>query len=110
MQGTDYIFALQDKNYNFWKLDSTGMVTINSQPYFLEYSPDGWYDLSIKNIRNLKYWGIDRTVSIPLQYVKDAAKILKHIFYTLGIEESVYLVIAYQKLDYQAGGRIRVLV
>lgn len=103
MQGNDYIFCLQSKAFAFWQPDSTGGITINNSPYFLNFSPDGWNDISIQNIRNLKYWGIDRTVSIPLTYVQDASQILKHIFYTLGVEESVYLVIASQQLDYTPG-------
>lgn len=98
-QGKDYIFALQDKNFNFWKVEN-GVVSRSAQPYFLSFSPDGWSDISIQNVRNKKYWGIDRTVTIPLKYVNDGAQILKYIFYTLGIEESVYLVIASQKLDF----------
>lgn len=102
MQGRDYIFCLQDKNFNFWKVEN-GVVSRSAQPYFLSFAPDGWSDISIQNVRNKKYWGIDRTVTIPLKYVNDGAQILKYIFYTLGIEESVYLVIASQKLDYTPG-------
>lgn len=107
MQGADYIFCLQSKNFAFWKPDNSGSVTLNNQPYFLDFSPSGWEDVQISNIRNKKYWGIDRTVTVPLAYVNDGAKILKHIFYTKGIEEPVYLVIASQQLDYNtppAGG------
>lgn len=103
MQGSDFIFCLQDAQYRFWQIDASGMVIKSNQPYFLEFSPDGWSDIAIQNIRNKKYWGIDRSVTVPLSYVEDGATILKDIFYRLGIEESVYLVIAKQELEYNPG-------
>jgi hypothetical protein len=100
MQGSDYIFFLQDKLNRFWGLDSSGNVVLNANPYPLVFSPDGWDDTTIKNIRNKKYWAVDRTVSASFKYVEDAAKILKYIFYTRGVEESVYLAICEQRLVY----------
>ena len=101
--GADILFFLQDSQFRFWSLDSTGAVALSAQPYALVYSPDGWDDISIRNVRNKKYWGIDRSVSIPFKYVEDAAKILKYIFYNRGAEESVYLVICEQQLFYDPG-------
>lgn len=103
MQGSDYIMCFQDKSFNFWRVNTDGTVSISAQPYFLDFAPAGWEDVAIQNIRNKKYWGVDRSVTIPLAYVNDGATILKHIFYTLGIEEPVFLVIASQRLDYTAG-------
>jgi hypothetical protein len=103
MTGSDYIFSFQTKSNAFWQVDSTGNVLASNKPYFLSYAPDGWDGIAIQNVRNKKYWGIDRTVSAPLSYVQDGAQILKYIFYTLGIEEPVYLVIAKQEIDYTAG-------
>jgi hypothetical protein len=103
MQGQDLVFFIQNKQGNFWQIDHAGDVTISSNPYPIVYSPDGWQDIGIKNIRNKKYWGIDRTISIPFKYVEDAAEILKFIFYKKGIEESTYLVICEQRLDYTPG-------
>lgn len=99
-QGSDFLFALQSKDYQFWQVDSTGNVFLSAKPYFLDFAPSGWDSIEIANIRNKKYWGIDRSVTLPLSYVNDGATILKYIFYTLGIEESCYLVIANQQLDY----------
>lgn len=101
-QGSDYIFALQTKDHRFWKVVDRN-VTVNAQPYFLEFAPAGWMDIAVQNIRNKKYWGIDRSVTIPLTYVQDGSQMLKYIFLNKGIEESVYLVILEQQLDYEAG-------
>lgn len=103
MSGSDYIFCLQDSQHRFWKVDNTGKVYCSAQPYLLEFAPAGWDEIEIQNVRNKRYWGIDRSVSVPLSYIQDGAKILKHIFYKKGIEESVYLVIAKQELEYLPG-------
>ncbi len=62
MQNKDYLFCFQNKNFGFWQPDGTGGVTINNSPYFLEFAPDGWQDITIQNIRNRKYWGIEKFV------------------------------------------------
>lgn len=101
MQGADFIFFLQDKQNRFWGLNSSGNVVLNANPYPLVFSPDGWEEIGIKNVRNKKYWAIDRSVSLAFKYVEDAAKILKYIFYIKGVEESVYLTICEQRLKYE---------
>ncbi len=102
VQGHNYIFAIQDKNFNFYQLVN-GAVSLSNTPYFLDFSPAGWDDIGIKNILNKRYWAIDRTVSIPLAYVKDGATIIKDILYRKGIYEETYLVIAEQQLLYTPG-------
>lgn len=103
MQGSDYIFAFQSKDFSFWQPDADNKIVLKNKPYLLEFSPSGWDDIAIQNILNKRYWGVDRSISIPLSYVNDGAKILKHIVLNKGIEESVYLVIAKQELDYTPG-------
>ena len=103
MSGSDYLFCLQDKLFNFYKLDNTGNVVLSAQPYFLDFSPGSWDELAIQNIRNKRYWGVDRSVTVPLSYLNDGAKILKKIFYTDGNEQTVYLCIAAQQLVYTPG-------
>lgn len=98
-----YLFALQDENYNFWKVDSSGGVSISADPYFLNFSPDGWNDVAISNIRNRRLWGIDRTVTIPLSYVEDGGKIIKHVAYKKGFSQQLYLSVAYQTIEYSQG-------
>ena len=102
IQGHEYIFAIVDKSNNFYRLMPDGSVSLSANPYFLEFSPSGWDDIAIQNVRNSRYWGIDRSVSIPLAYVQDGAKIVKHILYNQGIYASAYLVIAHQQLEYEA--------
>jgi len=82
---------------------ANGKIVLKNKPYLLEFSPEGWDGIAVQNILNRRYWGIDRSVSVPLSYVQDGAKILKHILLNKGIEESVYLVIAKQEIDYTPG-------
>ena len=77
--GPDFIFFMQDKQRRFWGVNSFGEVLLSNNPYPLKYSPEGWDDIAVKNIRNRKYWGVDRSVSSAFKYVEDAAQILKHI-------------------------------
>lgn len=98
-----FIFFLQDKQNRFWNVNSAGEVVVNANPYPLQFSPDGWQDIAVKNVRNRKYWGIDRGVSTDFKYVEDGAKILKHIFYTLGPDALVFLTICELNLHYEAG-------
>ncbi len=100
MQGHDFIFFFQDKQRRFWGINAAGNVVLSVTPYPIVFSPEGWDDITMKNIRNRKYWGLDRTVTTPFKYVEDAARILKYIYYRKGSEESVYLVICEQRLHY----------
>lgn len=99
-QGTDYIFALQTKDYKFWKVVNN-KVTVNAHPYLLNSAPPGWEDITVQNVRNRRYWAVDRSVSAPLTYVNDGAQILKYILLNKGHEEPVFLAILEQQLEYQ---------
>lgn len=99
----DYVFFLQDENNRFYQLDSTGKIILSTKPYELHFSPDGWNEIEIKNARNKKWWGIDRSVTLPLQYVKDGAQIIKHVMMTKGVDAPLFLFIGIDTLDYDPG-------
>ena len=99
-QGHDYIWAIQDKDFRFWKKLPDGSITVDAQPYFLDFSPIGWQDIAVQNVRNRRYWAIDRTVTGQLSFVNDGADILKYIFATRGTEEPVFLTILEQQLSH----------
>lgn len=103
MQPADFILFLTDSKRRFWNINAAGEVILNANPYPVVFSPEGWDDILIKNIRNKKYWALFRTVTTPFKFVEDAAKILKHIYYTQGAEASVYLVICELRLHYVPG-------
>ena len=102
-QGPEYLFFIQTADHRFWGRDSAGRIAPSVDPYPLQFSPDGWQGMSVKNVRNPRYWGLDRSVSVPLSFVEDGAEIVKYIFITQGPEAPVFLSIAKQELDYEAG-------
>lgn len=59
----------------------------------LEYAPDGWSEEAINIKRTMDYYGLFRTFSIPLKFVKDGADILRTAYYTQGIKSVVTLKI-----------------
>jgi len=62
--------------------------------YSLPQSPGGWDDMQLSFGRSAHYWGLNRTFTIPLKFIGDGAKIVRHLFYVgRGIESAVTLVI-----------------
>lgn len=51
----------------------------------LDVSPDGWDESMITWERSEKYWGVFRSWTIPLKFVKDGATYLRREFYTNGM-------------------------
>jgi hypothetical protein len=96
-QGRDHIYFLMDSANKSYYV-SNGMVLSSSSPKPLEYTPDGWRNITITNQRNQKYFAVDRSFSVPLEFVRDGAQILKHLYYNRGIEEKVFLCVAKQVL------------
>lgn len=104
MQGHDFVYLFTDRpdvNPLFWGVGDNGKAKLSAKPYLLEFSPEGWLDVAIQNVRNRLYWGIDRSVTIPFSHIEDGAKILKTIFYRYGPEKPVYLKICRQVLDFE---------
>lgn len=72
----------------------------------LEHSPDGWDDNSLTVERSSTYYGIFRSYTIKLKFVKDGAELLRDIFYNggntfanLGNPPGVDSFILIEKLD-----------
>ena len=74
-----------------------GVTKTTGEPANLEASPDGWNSTLVKWGRNNKYLGLFREFSVPLNFVKDGAKILRDAFFKVGMEAVYYLSIS--KLD-----------
>lgn len=56
--------------------------------------PDGWMDFVITYARNSIYWGINRSFTVPLNFIGAGARIIRKLFYTgRGIEQPLTLVI-----------------
>lgn len=101
MQGKDFIYFLFDENNNsYYAYGDTVLKSGSLRP--LEFTPDGWKKIQLQNIRNPTYFAIDRTFSVPLEYVKDGAQILKYIYANFGVEAKVYMAICEQRLFFDA--------
>ena len=60
---------------------------------YLDNAPDGWDEQLIKWERNKKYYGMFRTFSIPLKFVKNGAKYLRTTFYNQGFSSTARLTV-----------------
>lgn len=100
-QGRSHIYFLMNSSNKSYYV-SNGMVLASSTPRPLQFTPDGWRNITISNQRNQKYFAIDRSFSVPLDYVKDGAQILKHLYYNRGLEEKVFMCIAKQVMYFDA--------
>jgi hypothetical protein len=78
--------TLQEADDNWNKLDG--------QPAILKDSPVGWVDTLIKYARNLKYWGLFREMTAPMEFPGDGGEILKKLFWLKGVEAICYLGIS----------------
>jgi len=63
-------------------------------------TPGGWEDLGIGYERVMKYHGLQRVFSLPLQFYLDSAFILRNEFYTKNIERKIFLIIQQLTLEY----------
>ena len=69
-QGPDHIYFLMNQANESYYVAS-GVVMTSSSPKPLQFSPDGWRNIQIVNQRNAKYFAMDRSFTVPLDYVKD---------------------------------------
>lgn len=101
MQGKDFIYFLLDENNNsYYAYGDTVLNTAALKP--LEFTPNGWTKIQLQNQRNQTYFAIDRSFSVPLEYLKDGGQILKHIYYNFGVEAKAYMSICEQRLFFDA--------
>ena len=64
-------------------------LTYDGVTTLLENSPDGWDEQLMKWERSVEYFGLFRSFSISLKWVRDGAEILRRAFYTDGIDAAV---------------------
>lgn len=89
-----------ENNNSYYQYGDTVLLSASLKP--LEFTPDGWKKIQIQNQRNGTYFAVDRSFTVPLEYVKDGGQILKHIYYNFGVEAKVYMVVCEQRLFFDA--------
>lgn len=96
VQNKSFIFWLFNKDKKavyFDKIirEANGILKTNGQPAHLEYAPDGWKDILVKYGRNIKYLGLFRDFTVPMNFKKDGARIVRDVMWKLGMEAVIYL-------------------
>lgn len=92
-----YIF-ISDENGMYVKANmlSNGnySITRNMQPYPIRYSPSNILDCQTEFGTNKKYFSLNRSISYPLEFIKDGAAILRDLYYNgKGSEQLAYITI-----------------
>lgn len=101
-QPKDWLYTLTDDQGRSYYVQNGSVQSPVAIPKPLTYTPDGWQDKSIKYARNTTNFGMWRTFTTPLKYVKDAALIVRDQLYRFGFERKLYQVI--HRLDKKFGG------
>lgn len=70
---------------------ANGIVKPDGTSAALKRSPRKWQDTLIKYTRNVKYLGMTRSMTVPLEFVEDGALIIKNVLWTGGIDKVLYL-------------------
>ena len=69
------------------------ILTTTAGQVTLTNAPDGWDESMIEWGRSEKYWGVFRSFTIPLKFVKDGAEAIRREFYTYGTAGTGDLII-----------------
>lgn len=91
-QPKDWLYFLTDDIGRSYRVNN-GTVQAVSTPAPLPITPDGWQEKTIKYGRDSRYFGLFRTFTTPLKYVKQAALIVRDQLYRKGTETKLYQVI-----------------
>ena len=75
-------------------------LTYNNQATVLEHAPRGWESSNMETERSSTFYGVSRSYTFPLEFVKEGAEILRNAYYSDGIESLVTIKV--EKYDYVA--------
>lgn len=88
-----FLYFLTDNQGRSYYIEN-GVLKMSATPKWLEDAPQGWLDNTVSFGRSSKYYGINRSYTIPLKFVNDGASIIRRVYYSgKGIEEHLNLVI-----------------
>lgn len=77
-----------------------GKVITGTEPIPLAFTPSGWQEISILTERNKTYFGLDRSFTIPLEFVEDGAAIYTYLVGAKGYSVVITQIIAERKVSY----------
>lgn len=87
-----WLYFLIDDEGRSWRKNGDVIEKVGN-PTPLPETPDGWQDLSIGFERNMNRYGIVRSFSLPLGFVKTANAILRYVTLTGSVETKLFLLI-----------------
>ena len=92
-----YLF-ISDSNDMYYSanqsLDGSYSILKNSQPKPILSNPKNIIDCEIEFATNKKYFSLNRSISLPLDFIKDGAAILRSLYYLgKGAEQKAYLTV-----------------
>ena len=91
-QPREYLTFLTDADGRSYRVKN-GLVETTSVPTRLGVSPDGLRDTAIVYQRNATYYGLFRSYTTPLKFIKSGARIVRERLYKYGTEDRIYLLI-----------------
>lgn len=95
----NWLYILRDKSSGqYIYLDTTNnVISYTTTPTALVYTPDGWQKKSIAWERDLTKFGLVRTFTVSLNFVRDGKTIIDRVAVQQGFETPIELLI--QKLN-----------
>lgn len=90
-----YLYFICDAaNQGTFYRDVNGIIQTTNIPTWLKRDPEGWLNNELKIVRSSKYFGLNRSFSVPLTFYDDGAAIIRNLFYKKkGIEQQIMIVI-----------------
>ncbi len=92
-QEKDQLQFIQNDIQQFGTTDAAGNVAWVSVATPLTDDPEGWQEEAVQYMRNPTFFGVFRSMTVTLSFKKTAAKILRWLYYNLGIQAYGKLVI-----------------
>jgi hypothetical protein len=80
-------------SYFYYYVDSIGDVLTTFTKTPINFAPKGWKEMKLKWERGYTYYGVFTNYTNPFEFTEDGAKILRWLYYTLGIENESEILI-----------------
>lgn len=91
----ELLYFITDESGHTYSNDANGNLVTTSTPKPLANAPDGWQEAAIQYGRNTTYFGIVRSFTVPLGFVKLGARIARQLYYSVkGVQAVAKLIIA----------------
>jgi hypothetical protein len=80
-------------SYFYYYVDSIGDVLTTFTKTPINFAPKGWKDMQLQWERGYTYYGVFTNYTNPFEFTEDGARILRWLYYTLGVENESQILI-----------------